>query len=208
MAQDNWVFTDYIRFPNVEGVSDVEEVFFDATFRFTQCVSPCVNDFATVYRYNVNGPVSESQRTTISNYGLLGGIPDSRLSQGDADGTQNEMWSIPRPNTQGFYLAFRDQGNCGSINRVIVYYRRSPKYTGTLLTCPSVPFPSPGSGRTTTGTCCCGTNAEPKSSLNRVCSDDETCVEPASDVCGCSPGYQFVGGVCERKSNALCALFA
>ncbi len=179
------------------GVSDVEQVFFDASFRFTQCSGGCTNNFATVYRYNVDASVAEAQRTNTANYALLGGIPDSRLSQGTDTGNVNRVWSIPRPSTDGFYLAFRDQGNCGSIDRVIVYYRRSFRYSGTLLTCPSVPFPAPASGGTTRGTCCCGTNAEPKSSLDRVCADDETCVEPVSDVCGCSPGYQFTGGSCQ-----------
>lgn len=197
--QDNWVFSSYIRFPNVDDVSDVQSVFFDISFRFTQCSGACTNDFATMYRYNANSPVSEAQRTTTSNYVLLGGLPDSRIRQGSASGAQNPVFSVARQNTNGFYLAFRDQGNCGDINRVIVYYRRSPSYTGTLLTCPSVPFPTPNSGVTTSGACCCGTNAEPKGSLDRVCSDDETCTEPSSDVCGCSPGYQFVSGSCQRE---------
>ena len=181
-------------------MDDVKEVFFDMEFRFTQCVGTCVNSYTTLFRYDVDAPVSADQRVNPSNYQLLGGIADSRLSQaGSPTNIVNPVWSIPRPNTKGFYLAFRDEGNCGVINRVYVYYRRSPGYTGTLLTCPSVPYPIQGSTDTTRGTCCCGVNAENKSTLDRVCSADESCVDPASDVCGCSPGYEFMNGVCQGK---------
>ena len=196
--QNNWIFSDYIRFPSVPNVDDVQEVFFDMSFRFTQCVTPCVNSYATVYRYDVNAPVSADQRVAPSNYQLLGGIADSRLNQATSPtNNANSVWSIPRPATNGFYLAFRDEGNCGTISRVYVYYRRSPGYTGTLVTCPSVPFPIQGSTSTTRGTCCCGLNAENKSTLDRICSADGSCVDPATDVCGCSPGFEFINGVCQ-----------
>ena len=40
-------------------------------------------------------------------------------------------------------------------------------------------------------------NTENKTSLDRICSADGSCVEPATDVCGCSPGYVFMNGVCQ-----------
>jgi len=167
-------------------------------FRFGQCQAPqCVNRFIEVYRFDVDGP-SVAAAAMPSNYRLLGGTQaNSRLETTSNTDAQVTL-DIPRPTRangqfyEGLYIGFRDRGNCGSMARVMLYYLRSPGYTGTLLTCPSVPLPSEqASGTTTTGTCCCGSNAEGRSSLNRVCSNPGGCVDPATDACGCSPGFEY-----------------
>lgn len=192
--QENWFFTSFIRFPSVQGVDGVQEVFFNISYRFSQCTSSptCMNDFVTVYKYDTNAPDSVG-RNNPGNYQLLRGTVDnSRLQQGGQQTDVNVLWRIQRPTTNGFYLAFKDEGTCGLVRRLIVYYVRNLAYSGTLLTCPSVPLPPQGTtAATTQGTCCCGENAANMSSLMIVCSSDEMCVETAEDVCGCAPGYTY-----------------
>ena len=194
--QNNWVFSSYIRFPNVPGVDSVQEVFFNISYRFFECQQrpDCTRSYVTAYKYDVDTPVAENIQTDPSRYSpLRGTVEQSRIEQPQQleFGDINRLFSIARPSNNGFYLAFRDQGTCGQVRRVIVYYERTLRYNGILLTCPTVPYPLEGSATTTQGTCCCGENAASNGSHTIVCSANRTCVEHMSGVCGCVPRYVF-----------------
>ena len=209
--QNNWVFSSFIRFPDVPGVDDVREVFFNISYRFFECQQrpDCPRAYVTAYKYDVNTPMAANVQTDPSRYRPLRGTEEqSRIEQPQQTefGDINIAFSIARPSTNGFYLAFRDQGTCGQVRRVIVYYERTLRYNGTLLTCPTVPYPLEGSATPTQGTCCCGENAANNASLTISCSADRTCVEPMSGVCGCAPGYEFNMGTqaCDGECVCMC----
>ena len=208
--QNNWVFSSHIRFPDVPGVDGVQEVFFNITYRFVECVQrpDCQRTYVTAYKYDVDAP-DENSQTDPSRYSPLRGTEElSRIVQSEQFDAADSVigFSIPRPRTNGFYLAFRDQGTCGQVRRVILYYERTLQYNGTLLTCPTVPYPLQGTATTTQGSCCCGENAANNASLNIVCSADQRCVEPMSGVCGCAPGYTFNVDTqaCDRECVCVC----
>lgn len=200
--QNNWFFTNHITFPTSPLVDEVTEVIFDTSFRFSQCSGDpaCTNDFATVYKFDSNSPVSLTEQTNPANHQTLRNTEsESRLQQVGTTDT-SVLWRIPKSrfSASGFYLGFRDTGTCGQMKRIYVYYMKAPTYSNadTLITCPNVPLPPQGSSATTRGTCCCGEKATNASSLERVCSTDGTCSEPSDDACGCQPGYEFVNNQC------------
>lgn len=190
--QRNWLFTQYVSY------RDAVEVVFNISYNLRACFRnpACTNQYFTLHRYDTSIlPADDPRITDINNYTpLFGGVQQSRLEA--VDGRVNENRRLMRPaNAAGFYLGIEDDGSCGTVDRIIVYYRVVRGRTEDLLTCPDVPLPPEGSTQTTLRVCECGENANRTSaSLDRICNVDSVCNE--DQVCACSPGFQLSGSSC------------
>ena len=116
--QENWFFTQYIRY------TDATEVFVNITANFQECrLNPaCTPLYVSMYRYERDGVDATAARNT-SNYQF-----EQHIVQ-PSDFTEQQYtdsFSFNRsPNTNGFYLGFRDNGTCVNILRLQVYYDTS-----------------------------------------------------------------------------------
>lgn len=198
--QANWLFSQFISY------REANEVIFNITFRFTRCrdMGNCNNDYVTLYRYDTGGVVSD--RSDRNDYvPLLGTVLESRLQQLPAPTTIVRMnYRLLRPDAAaaGFYLGILDDGTCGTVDRIIVYYRVVRGRTQALLTCPDVPLPPEGSSSTSQKPCVCHANASPTSAtLNRICDVNSVCNE--DQACACSPGFELDSGMCRGKDNEV-----
>ena len=120
--QDNWFFTQYIRY------TDAREVIVNITANFQECRlannPSCTQLYVDMYRYERNGVDATAARTT-SNYQLV-----RRIEQPSGFTQQQYAASFsftPSGNTNGFYLGFRDTGTCVNIRRLQVYYSTLPQ---------------------------------------------------------------------------------
>ena len=123
--QDNWFFTQYIRY------IDAREVFVNITANFQECRlnSACTQLYIDMYRYERNGVDATAARDT-SNYQLL-----RRIEQ-PSGFTQQQYaasFSFTPGDTNGFYLGFRDTGTCLNILRLQVYYSTLPPMPGKTI---------------------------------------------------------------------------
>lgn len=178
---------------------DAIEVIFNVTFSFSQCRENggCSNEYVTLYRYDTDVEVTESMRSDRTNYvPLLGTVSESRLQQLPMVRDVEMNYHMVRPEAAtGFYLGIQDDGTCGIINRIIVYYRVVRGRTQDLLTCPDVAVPQQGTNFTSQNQCECGANASPTSAtLDRICRVNSLCNE--DQACACSPGFELNNRMC------------
>ena len=195
--QDNWLFTQYIRY------IDATEVFVNITTNFQECrlaSNPsCTQLYVNMYRYERNGVDATAARTT-ANYQFVRRIEQPSNFQQFA-GSFN---FTPSGNTNGFYLGFRDTGTCVNLLRIQVYYRISPERTDGLVTYPEIALPPKDSSETVTAMATCAANSTNLTSLLVTCFANGSCVDVAS--CACVPGYEYVAGTrgsaqCRGESN-------
>ena len=118
--QDNWFFTQYIRYINAT------EVFVNITANFQECrLNPgsCTQLYVDMYRYERNGVDATAARNP-TNYQFV-----QRIEQpSNFDGQQYaaSFSFTPSGDTNGFYLGFRGNGTCVNILRLQVYYSTLP----------------------------------------------------------------------------------
>lgn len=150
-----------------------------------------------MYRYDADGPRSESDRTDTENYQpLLGDELSSRLQQPPRPSTNvRETLSLvrPEPRTRGFYLGFRDTGTCGQVNRIIVYYTICHARQNELVLYPQVGSPPEG-GPDAIHQAQCVDNAHNVTSLAmKAFSENGTCMDvvPGGARCECNAGYEI-----------------
>ena len=119
--QDNWFFTQYIRYTN----ATQDSVFVNITANFQECrLNPsCTQLYIDMYRYERNGVDATAARNT-NNYQLV-----RRIEQpSDFSGQQYAAsFSFIPGDTNGVYLGFRDTGTCINILCVQVYYSTLPQ---------------------------------------------------------------------------------
>ena len=220
-AQDNWVFSTHIKYPQevlplvVGGGGLPTEIYLKISFRFTQCNSACVNNFADLYRYDTNSIASESDRTDRSNYlstPLFGEMTTSRLDQSGSSETVSDTrtLTITSPSssrTNGFHFGIRDSGNCGQINRIFFYYTPCKDRQDGLVNYSEL-VRAPSSSLPNEGMACCALNSHPTTSLTfraHSATDgttgDEGC-EP-NVRCECDAGYRLnaIGTGCEGNNR-------
>ena len=179
----------------------MQEIFVNITFRFSQCTSnpACTNDFVNVYRYDT-GAIDTVGQTDKSKYKQKVGV----LQQ--VGSTDNDVhWTFKRPqdaSIKGFYMGFEDIGTCGQMKRILVYHKKDSGYRdeSKLVTCPTIPLPSVGSGEKFTKDCVCDANSAPITNLGRSC--DELGVCTGGQECACKPGYELnEAGSCEGENK-------
>ena len=196
IPQNNWLFSQYISYENTN------EIFINITYDFSLCrAEGCSKPYVTLRRFDTDAPVSDTVRRTTGNYnlGLVGDQPTRLEQPPSADRAVGMTLNMVRPSVRrrGFYLGIHDEGTCGSVIRIIMYYRVVHGRTQTLLTCPDVPLPPLQQPQSTSqGLCTCAPNASPApgSTLQRTCRTDSTCNE--NQDCACSPGFEFNSGNC------------
>ena len=142
----------------------------------------------TLYQYNSDNITTNANRINSSNYEpLFGDEESSRFVQPTGVSRVQEVTqSITRPaNSDGFYLGIRDEGTCGSISRLIVFYVVCPTRVDGLVTYPEsadILFEA-----------LCASNAHNITSLQVIAfsSNGGNCspVAPGGAVCECDGGY-------------------
>ncbi len=200
-VQDNWLFSPHIKYPpgsTTLGGGLPTEIYFNVTFRFTQCSGDCVNNFADLYRYDTNSIASESVRTDTSYYlstplfGTGTEMTTSRLNRRSTvpDTRTLAINSPSSSRTNGFYFGIRDTGNCGSIKRMYFYYTPCKERQDGLVNYPELVRPPNGSPPNE-GVACCAPNSHPTTSLTfrAHSASDGTCER--SVTCECDAGYRL-----------------
>ena len=186
--QDNWFFTQYIRY------IEATEVFVNITANFQECrLNPgsCTQLYLDMYRYERDGVDATAARNT-TNYQLV-----QRIEQPGGFIGQQYAASFsftPSGNTNGFYLGFKDTGTCVNILRLQVYYNALQPVVDPPVTCPEVGRPPQGS--TVQVNCSCPGNSTVTrgSSLQLTCYPNGTCTGNPS--CQCNEGYQAITRRC------------
>ncbi len=218
-AQDNWLFSPHIKYPpgsTTLGGGLPTEIYSNVSFRFTQCSSPCVNNFADLYRYDTNSIASESDQTDRSNYlstplfGTGTELTTSQLQQavGSSTITDTRALAITSPSssrTNGFHFGIRDSGNCGQINRIYFYYTPCKERQDGLVNYPEL-VRAPSGSLPNEGMACCAPNSHPTTSLTfraHSATDgttgDEGCERNVR--CKCNAGYRLNAAGTECQGN-------
>ncbi len=195
--QDNWLFSQYISY------EEANEIFFDVSYRFAECQQQqsagCTRDYVTVYSYSRNGVASANQRVDTSNYQpLFGTAASSRLQQSpNTASTQMETLAFTRPTSNdGLYLGLRDEGTCGSVIRIIMYYVVCPGRTVDLVTYPEAAVPVRASSDIVFEAVC-APNSHAATTLEVVASHStSTCTDRATAgaACECDDGGYVLSG--------------
>ena len=182
--QDNWAFTQHIRY------LEAREVVIVVDFKFTDCFRfrACTQNSVTLHRFDTDVQDSAAQVDPL-NY-----IEIAELVQTSTRDDSQLTLRFDNPiTTAGFYLAIHDTGTCGSIKRIQVYYQVCNRLVDNLVTYPELPFPPADSvDSPTIGEATCTAN----SALNPlVSSSNEISVlvsgECLYDVtCRCNEGYE------------------
>ena len=183
--QNNWVFTQFINF------DEAREIYVNASYQYIACINNerngCVTLQTTVYRYETNGQVSNTERVNPANY-LSNEVVVLDLTAGKNSGRRIDTFR-PSSSASGFYLGVQDTGTCGSIERITVYYLVCPRRTEDLVTIPEIPRP-PINVNTPIGESASCASDSTGSNLQLTCAADGTFV--GSPVCLCNPGHEFV----------------
>lgn len=194
-TQNNWLFSQHISYETAN------EVFFNVTFGYQECVSrpSCTKPYVTLYQYNRDTIAPSGERINPSNYQLLfGDAVSSRLEQ-PASTTRKvgDTRSLTRPvNSVGFYLGIRDEGTCGSIDRMIVYYVVCPARQEGLVTYPETAVPVQGSSDIIFDAICALNSYNTTTLQVTAFSSSSSCSPMASGGarCECNAGYVISGG--------------
>ncbi len=202
--EDNWLFSQPIC------LKGAKEIFVNVSYTFQQCatIENCVDDFLTLYKYEVEE--IEIHRTDIlnkNNYVPLFGGPEenSRVVQPPPPAfTGAETRSFPRDLTKaGVHLGIKDTGTCGHISRMILYYTVCLSKQVGLVLYPEYPSPARnGPDEVFTVSCVC--NAHNITSLDIIASSKSgECSDAAvgGARCECDAGYKINsdGTGCIRK---------
>ena len=182
-SQDNWLFSQFISYVGAR------EVFFNVTYRFNRCRPPrCTKRYADLYQH-VRDSANAGARVQPSNYGQ----PFLRLEQpSDDEGSIDVTHAMPPPaNRRGFYLGVRDEGTCGAVERIIVYYVACLESVDDLVTYPETGVPVRG-GSNVIFDAHCAPNAHNTTTLQVTAfASNSSCspVAPGGARCECDAGY-------------------
>ncbi len=196
--QDNWLFSGHIKYPPGSitlGGGLPTEVYFQVSYRFTQCSGECTNNYFDLYRYDTDSIASESNRINTNNYipffGTGTEMTTSRFQQESGSTVSKTVpYVINSPSSNGFHFGIRDSGTCGSINRFYFYYTPCKELPDGLVSYPELVRPPTGFIEPNVGQACCVANAHNTTSLefkahsgkNGLCERDVRCV--------CDAGYR------------------
>lgn len=156
-----------------------------------------MNDFLTLFKYPVDGPVDKTDYRNPNNYVPYynGNVEDSRFRHNSNQRVIKTTESILRPQSQGFYLGIQDTGTCGEITRLVVYYTFRKEEQRELVVYPEFADP-PINGPSETFQAQCVCNAHNTTSLDvHAFSDGQRIVyaDKASGGarCECDDGYEI-----------------
>ena len=191
--QNNWLFTQYIRF------IEAKEVFVSIDFNFVECLlqSNCNQTSMELYVYYTSIP-NPQQRTDSSSYQLIG-----QLEQADQE-EQVAIFNISREPSmdQGFYLGIQDRGSCGIIRQITMYYKVCPGRFEGLEIYPDLPLPPQSSMNPTVANAFCVPNSVNFTTPGYVAYPNGTCVYGA--VCECALGFEKAVLVEQNSSITSC----
>ena len=190
-SEDNWVATQFISRSTAQPPSYDLPIFVNVTYKFLTC-NP--RRFGLYYYPSASEPSSSSKQDT-SNYIHIENVTATNGNE------QTESFSFNLGSQfGGFYLAFRDQDSCGSVNRVQVYRGTCPQRTEGLVIYPE----TPAGIAAVSVTHQCAANANVSGS-GLMCNPDGPW--SGSPSCSCVPGYRAVTTTCQgtntRMNNVL-----
>jgi len=203
LESDNWVFSQFIC------LKDAKELVFNVTYRFDQCrINPrCDNDYVTMYRYDVDNTASLANQRNPDNYVLLNGTEeDSRLQQSSDTNVRSitQTRLLSRPTSNGFYLGLRDQGTCGEVTRLLIYYTVCEASKDGLVMYPEFANPPRGGpNEVFYAKCVCNAYNTTSLAVNGFSNGSCIAVAPQGIQCECDGGYisviKEIDESCERK---------
>lgn len=186
--QNNWIFSQLIH------TLAAKEIFFNVTL--LDCYIGSCTDRITLHINNTE--VDSSSRTDPTKYGSLVHTKDPT----------NALMSSTQSENNGLYFGIQDRGFCGSLGRIIIYYKVCPGRRSGLVTYPERALP-PTNGPLEYFDASCVENAHNTTSLqvkvdgtNGMCTD----VVPGEAKCECNLGYSELNGACACKSNLISTL--
>lgn len=201
-TEESWLFTQGLSFGNAQ------EVFFNISYDFGDCrfIPECNKQYVTVYKYSQPSKATPADIKNPGNYVLItGSAESSRLEQSarKSPGDYNILAANRPPSDNYFSCGFKDEGTCGSIKRVIIYYIVCPSNVNGLVHYREVSLP-PRSSPNSVYSASCAPNAHNVTSLDVVIiSDKSTCKDraPGGARCECDAGYHQNGIACEGKGK-------
>lgn len=186
----NWIFTQYI--PRQQLNYNIT-IYVNVTLRITLCSTPNCPRFLPVYNYAANEQQDASVYTNPSKYTLIGNITLSPLQFTQFTATLNFTL---KAGDSGFYLGFRDQGSCTSLNRVNVYNYQCPQKQVGLVKQPLTAAPTAQNSPMTISAACVPGSVN-TNSLDLFCSNTGIWNGFSTCICKTWEGYRDTGGKCE-----------
>ena len=173
-SEDNWAATQFITLGTAQSPSYAVPITINVTSSYDNCACPKSYEV----HYSPSASASSSAQSTASGYMSLGTVS-----------TTSETLSFNLgPQYGGFYLGFRDQDSCSSMNRLMVYRGTCPSRSEGLVVYPETP----------TGTSAVSVRHQCVANTAEVTEDQLMCSTSGtwsgSPVCQCKPGHRLVGG--------------
>ena len=187
-SQDNWFFTQYIKY------CQATEVLVNVSANFWECrlFPNCNRLYFEMYRYERNERNDTAAKNTTNYQQRIQQI-EQPLNFSQLVYTTSFSFT-PSGNTSGFYLGFSDTGTCVNILRIQVYYNALQPVVDPPVACPEVGQPPQGSTVPVTCSCSANSTVTPGSSLQLICYSNRTCAGNPS--CQCKEGYREIPGGC------------
>ena len=165
-----------------------------------------MSDYITLYIFDTNTIASTSLQTDPANYVPLFGpgneTTDSRIQQvGLTDTTILRSFTTPARDYTGFYLGIQDNGTCGNVNRIYLYYTPCKDLVDGLVYYPELVRPPAGSPNPNIAEACCAPNSHNTTSLIFGAYSDGRCERNV--ICVCDPGYKTDGTGKECKCTLI-----
>ena len=168
---------------------------------------PCHANYFEVYIYRGSGdtsmysPKREDSNQLLTIYAPLYNITNNTVVSREPI-RSNQTFSFPRNNAQGFVLAIRSRGACGSIYRMKMYYYYCEEAFINGIKFERTASPATGYDRMVKGICT-GNTAPPNNgtTLNGNCTYNGTWNVDGNVNCTCAKNYTLDRGIgiCLRK---------
>ncbi len=188
-------------------------IYFQVSYRFTQCNGGCTNNYFDLYRYDTDSIASESNRINRNNYiPFLGAKTEKTISRFRQEGRstifRTEELIINSPSSNGFHFGIRDSGTCGSINRFYFYYIPCKALRDGLVNYPELVRPPPDFPPNV-GQACCAPNSHPTTSLDFRAHNRSSGLCERNVRCECDAGYELnnAGTGCEGSFTIFSHVF-
>lgn len=187
------LYTPYISY--MEG----QEIFYNISYDLQRCGRIC-KSYVTLFIYDQNSQSPKQSQTNHANYVP---IQDSEVSS-RIHRSSNGYQVFAKNRTEGvagFNLKFQDDGICGSISRLMVYYRVCPERINGLVRYNETSVP-PRNAPNSMFQAACAPNSHNVTSLEvsinsatSICTD----VAPKGAQCECNGGFYQDNVTCEGK---------
>lgn len=199
-SQDNWLITQYIG--KTVGSVRLPQVNIQIEFDVSQCEDTAFQQALSLYTFETGGSENTTAVRDINNYHLVERLffPNDSLN-GTSDSEINFVTE-----SDGFYLAFRDEGACIVLNRVVLSYNICPGETADLVIRPETIAPRigiPSQEVRVRAECVPGASLENQDSAEILCLQRGEWASVPEFGCRCDPELRASEGGFSCKSTLL-----